>query len=96
MKNARDIVRRALLTEKGVLMREGANRYLFEVAPRANKIEIRKAVEEIFGVQVVHVRTMNVAGKPKRLGRFTGRQAAWKKAVVTLRPGQVIEMFDQV
>jgi len=95
-KDARDIVRRALLTEKGVRLRETANRYMFEVDTKANKIEIRKAIEEIFSVEVAHVRTLNFNGKPKRMGRWAGRRAAWKKAVVTLKPGQTIELFDQV
>ena len=96
MKDPRDVIRRALLTEKGVRIRENSNKFLFEVDVNANKIEIRKAIEEIFSVQVAHVRTMNFNGKPKRMGRFAGRRASWKKAVVTLKPGQTIELFDQV
>ena len=96
MKDARSIVRRALITEKGTILRERRNQYHFEVAREANKIEIRHAVESIFSVKVAEVRTMNVAGKPKRQGRFLGRRSHWKKAVVTLQPGQKIELFEQV
>ncbi len=96
MRDARDVVRKALITEKGVQMRESANQYIFDVHPDANKIEIRNAIREIFGVEVDSVRTMNNRGKPKRLGRYAGRRAAWKKAIVTLQPGQAIELFDQV
>ncbi|MGD8394209.1 MAG: 50S ribosomal protein L23 [Candidatus Eiseniibacteriota bacterium] len=96
MRNARDVIRRPLLTEKGVRMREASNQFLFEVDVQANKVEIRQAIEEIFEVKVAHVRTINVNGKPKRLGRFAGRSSAWKKAIVTLEAGQSIEMFDQV
>jgi large subunit ribosomal protein L23 len=96
MKDAREIVRRALITEKGARLREKHNIYLFEVHPMANKIEIRKAIEEIFDVKVTNVRTMNFAGKPKRMGRSSGFRSAWKKAIVSLAPGQTIEIFEQV
>jgi large subunit ribosomal protein L23 len=96
MKDPRDVVRRAMITEKGVRMREQANQYIFEVHPEANKIEIRRAIEEIFSVRVEDVRTLNNRGKPKRLGRFAGRRAAWKKAIITLEKGQTIELFEQI
>jgi large subunit ribosomal protein L23 len=96
MKDPREIVRRALITEKGARLRDAENVYLFEVHPDANKIEIRKAVEDIFNVKVTGVRTLNYAGKPKRLGRYAGYRSAWKKAVVTLAAGQTIELFEQV
>lgn len=96
MKDPRDIIRRALITEKGAQLREQNNAYLFEVSPEANKIEIRKAVEEIFGVKVTSVRTVNFAGKPKRMGRYAGNRSAWKKAIVSLAAGQTIELFEQV
>ncbi len=96
MKNPRSVVRRARITEKGTVLRERRNQYHFEVAREANKIEIKRAVEAIFGVKVEAVRTMNVAGKTKRQGRYVGRRSDWKKAVVTLRPGQKIELFEQI
>jgi large subunit ribosomal protein L23 len=92
----RTIVRRALITEKGTRIREGQNGYLFEVARDANKIEIKQAVEAIFSVNVSSVRTVRVHGKPKRVGRFAGHRPDWKKAVVTLKKGQTIELFEQV
>jgi large subunit ribosomal protein L23 len=95
----RMVVRRALITEKGAKTREqgkAGNRYLFEVHPQANKVQIAQAVKTLFGVEVVKVRTMSCAGKLKRLGRFEGRRSSWKKAVVTLKAGQTIDIFDEV
>ena len=92
----RNIVRRARLTEKGTKIREGQNGYLFEVARDANKIEIKKAIEEIFSVKVSTIRTLRVHGKPKRVGRYAGHRPDWKKAIVTLKKGQTIELFEQV
>ncbi len=92
----RTVVRRALVTEKGTRLREGQNGFLFEVARDANKIQIKKAVESIFNVKVDTVRTLRVHGKPKRMGRYAGHRPDWKKAVVTLKKGQSIELFEQV
>jgi large subunit ribosomal protein L23 len=92
----RTIVRRALVTEKGTQIREGQNGYLFEVARDANKIEIKQAVEAIFSVNVTSIRTLRVHGKPKRVGRHAGHRPDWKKAVVSLKKGQTIELFEQV
>ena len=89
------IIRRPLVTEKTTLMRE-RNQYIFEVDPRANKIEIEKAVEKLFKVKVVGVRTQNVLGKQKRYGRLMGKKSDWKKAIVTVAPGSSIEIFDKV
>jgi len=96
MKDARQVVKRALITEKGSILREKARQYTFEVHPDANKIEIKRAVESIFKVKVLDVRTMNMHGKVKRLGRSMGRRPDWKRAVVTLAKDQTIELFDQV
>jgi len=96
MKNPHDVIIRALVTEKGTRMRETGNRFLFQVHPDANKIEIKTAVEQVFGVKVELVRTQNVIGKFKRLGRSSGRQSSWKKAIVTLRDGDSIELFEEV
>lgn len=92
----RTIVKRALITEKGTQIRERENGYLFEVARDANKIEIRQAIESIFPVKVEAVRTLRVHGKPKRMGRYAGHRPDWKKAIVTLKKGQTIELFEQV
>ena len=93
MKLAREIIIKPVVTEKSVdLMQE--NKYCFKVAKDANKIEIKKAIEEIFKVTVVNVNTVNVHGKMKRMGRTQGMTASWKKAVVTLREGDSIEVFE--
>ena len=89
------IIRRPLVTEKTTLLREG-NLYIFEVDPRANKIEIEKAVEKLFKVKVLGVRTQNILGKQKRYGRLMGKKRDWKKAIVTVAPGSSIEIFDKV
>ena len=93
MKLAREIIIKPVVTEKSVdLMQE--NKYCFKVAKDANKIEIKNAIEEIFKVSVVNVNTVNVHGKMKRMGRHHGRTASWKKAIVTLREGDSIEVFE--
>ena len=100
MTYAHDIIRRPIISERSmepVFDREGnqINRYTFEVPVTANKIEIKKAVEEVFGVQVAKVNTMRVEGKLKRMGRYEGRRASWKKAIVTLKAGsKTIEFFE--
>ena len=96
MEDAYKIIKRPLITEKSTIIKEMNNQLAFEVDRRANKIEIKKAVERIFKVQVADVRTMNYQGKRKRLGRSEGRRRHWKKAVVTLKPGQKIEFFEGV
>ena len=96
MEDAYRIVRRPLITEKSTLQKELHNQLAFEVDRRANKIEIKKAVERIFKVRVKDVRTMNYRGKQKRLGRTVGRKPHWKKAIVTLQPGEKIEFFEGV
>ncbi len=91
---AYDIIKRPIITEQS--MDQVADRkYTFEVAASANKIEIKKAVEEIFKVEVEKVTTMNYDGKPKRQGMFLGKRADWKKAVVKLKEGsKTIELFE--
>ena len=96
MKDVRSIVKRALITEKGTVLRELRNQYFFEVSRDANKIEIKRAVESIFNVKVKAVQTMQIRGKIKRQGRFAGKRSDWKKAVVTLQPDQKIELFEQI
>lgn len=93
MKLAREIIIKPVVTEKSVdLMQE--NKYCFRVAKDANKIEIKNAIEEIFKVTVINVNTVNVHGKMKRMGRTQGKTASWKKAIVTLREGDSIEVFE--
>ena len=90
------VIIRPLLTEKNAALKENQNRVVFEVAPDANKIEIKKAVEEAFQVSVKSVNVLNVRGKLKRLGRNMGRRRDWKKAIVTLKEGSTIEFFEGV
>jgi len=94
LKTAREIVVRPLLTEKGAGLKDSGNQYLFQVDRRANKIEIKRAIEEIFEVHITSVRTIRMPGKKKRLGRFEGKRPDWKKAVVTVRKGETIELFE--
>ncbi len=94
---AYDIIKRPIITERSMAGTE-MKRYTFEVAKDANKIQIAKAVEEIFGVKVAKVNTLNMQGKEKRTGRFpAGRRPAWKKAMVTLTPdSKSIELFENM
>lgn len=90
------VIRRPCVTEKSIAGTEQANKVVFEVAMEANKIEIKKAVEELFSVSVLNVNTMRVPGKSVRMGRHQGRKPPWKKAIVTLREGDSIEFFESV
>lgn len=96
MREAHQIIKRPLITEKSTRQKEEGNQIAFVVDPKAGKIQIRQAVEKLFKVKVLAVRTMNVTGKKKRLGRFLGRKADWKKAIVKLREGDRIEFFEGV
>ena len=90
---AHDIIVRPIITERTSALME-LGQYTFEVLPKANKIEIRKAVEEVFNVKVVRVNTIQVRSKPKRMGAFIGRSRSWKKAIVTLAAGEKIAFFE--
>lgn len=94
MSEPQKIIRRPLVTEKGTRQKDINHQYLFEVDRGANKIEIQAAVEHLFKVKVVNVRTLNVLGKVKRLGRKFGKRPNWKKAVVTLKEGERIDFFE--
>ncbi len=90
-----DIIKRPIiLTEKGSTQRDDLNKYMFEVDLRANKVEIRRAVEELFDVTVVDVNTLIVRGKPKRMGRRRLKRRNWKKAIVTLSSDDSIDFFE--
>ena len=91
---ARDVVRSPVITEKGTLVGELGNQVVFRVHPKANKVEIRRAVEDLFQVKVETVRTARHLGKVKRVGRNVGRRPAWKKAYVTLAEGHRIDFFE--
>lgn len=93
-KDINSILRRPLVTEKTTLLKEDANQVVFRVRKDANKIEIRQAAEKLLGVDVTAVNTMVYRGKTKRMGRQTGRRPNWKKAVVTLAPGEEVEFFE--
>ena len=96
MKASHDIIYQAIISEKGTILKDSENRYLFKVHPQANKIEIKKAIESAFDVKVIDVKTMNMKGKSKKLGRFEGKRASWKKAIVKLKEGNSIEIFENV
>ncbi|MDR2492940.1 MAG: 50S ribosomal protein L23 [Coriobacteriales bacterium] len=92
MKDARQVILRPIISERSYDLIND-NRYTFEVAKQASKIEIRQAVEEIFSVKVLKVNTMRVTGKPKRVRYAKGHSRSWKKAIVTLASGETIEAF---
>jgi len=94
--DAREILRKPLLTEKATVARENSNEYAFEVDARANKLQIKQAVESLFDVKVLKVRTISMKGKVKRLGIHQGRRSHWKKALVTLAEGETIELYEQM
>ncbi len=109
MRSPEEIIKRPLLTEKGTRLKETGgqagdeldpdtikSQLLFEVARDANKVEIRHAVQKLWNVDVIDVRTSVVRGKEKRVGRFVGRTSHWKKAIVTLAAGQNVEFFEGV
>ena len=96
MTDPRQIIKSPIITEKSTIEREFENIVTFRVSPRANKLEIRSAVEKLFDVKVVEVRTSRVKGKSRRVGRFVGQRPSWKKARVKLREGDSIEFFEGV
>jgi large subunit ribosomal protein L23 len=89
-----EIIKRPLITEKTNIQKEIANQVTFEVDRRANRIEIRQAVETAFKVKVANIQTMQVKGKVKRRGRSVGKRRDWKKAIITLMPGERIDFFE--
>ena len=90
-----DILRKPVITEKSTLLQE-QGRYTFDVAPQATKLDIKQAVEAAFGVKVLRVNSMNVRGKKKRFGSRPATQRSWKKAIVSLAPGETITIFEGV
>ena len=91
--NITDVIRRPLITEKTSILREDGRTIVFQVAPDANKIEIRRAIEQLLGAKVDRIRTSIVHGKVKRQGRYSGRRSDWKKAYVRLRDGEKMPEF---
>ncbi|MEE9911945.1 MAG: 50S ribosomal protein L23 [Deltaproteobacteria bacterium] len=90
------IIKKILITEKSNIDREAANKYYFQVDPKANKVEIGQAVEKLFKVKVTDVRVFHVLGKKKRMGKVMGQKSSWKKAIVTLAEGSRIEVAEGV
>jgi len=96
MNNAQlySLIGRPVVTEKTTVQREDDNKVVFRVKKEANKIQIRQAIEKLFAVKVLKVNTMRMPSKPKRVGRIVGARGSWKKAVVTLAPGETIEFYE--
>ncbi len=96
MRDVYRVITSPLITEKGTLVNEQGNQFLFRVRPEANKVEIRRAVETLFKVKVEKVHTINYEGKKRRVGKSQGQRPRWKKAYVTLAEGQRIDFFESV
>ncbi|MBU2539301.1 MAG: 50S ribosomal protein L23 [Proteobacteria bacterium] len=96
MKDMFGIIKKPCLTEKGLGLQEINNQVVVKVDPRANKIEIKDAVEKLFSVKVLKVRTANMHGKKKRVGKNFGQQSDWKKAIVTLEEGNKIDFLEKI
>jgi len=91
-----DLIKRPLITEKTNIQKESYNQISFEIDRNANRVEVKKAIENIFKVKVASVRTVQVKGKIKRRGRILGKRKDWKKAIVKLMPGERIDFFEGV
>lgn len=96
MNNMYNIIKKPCLTEKGMSLQELENQVVFKVDTRANKLEIKQAVEELFNVKVDAVRTCKVHGKKKRMGRHMGQRSDWKKAIVSLAEGSSIDFLEEL
>jgi len=91
-----EVIRRPLVTEKGVAKKDDERTLCFEVAPNANKVQVKQAVEKLFKVKVAEVRTANMEGKLRRRGRFSGYRPDWKKAYVKLKDGEKVPDFAEI
>lgn len=96
MKNVCDIIKKPCLTEKAMLLQERTNQVVLKVDPRANKIEIKEAAEKLFNLKISKVRTANMHGKSKRVGKHMGTTNDWKKAIVSLQEGQKMDFLEQL
>ncbi len=94
--NIYDVIKRPIVTEKGVAKKDAERTLCFEVAPEANKVMVKSAVEQLFKVKVAGVRTVNQVGKMRRRGRFSGYRSDWKKAYVTLKAGEKIPEYAEI
>ena len=91
-----EVIRKPLVTEKGVTKKDTERTLCFEVAPNANKVQVKQAVEKLFKVKVAEVRTANMEGKLRRRGRFSGYRSDWKKAYVKLKDGEKVPDFAEI
>ena len=96
MQNLLQVIKKPCLTEKGMTLQEMNNQVTFKVDKQANKVEIKTAVETVFNVKVTGVRTANVRGKKKRMGKFAGKRSDWKKAIVSLADGSNIDFLEEL
>lgn len=96
MKDLYSVIKKPLLTEKGSVLKESENKILIEVSPDANKVEIKKAIEEIFKVKVEKVATINTKGKWRKYGKSIGKRSDKKKAVITLKKGEKLDFIEGV
>ena len=94
MSNEFNMISKPHLTEKVLYMYEDQNKVVFKIRKEINKIDLKRAIESVFGVTVESINTLNVKGKKKRLGKWEGRRPSWKKAIITLREGDSIEYFE--
>jgi large subunit ribosomal protein L23 len=94
MPTVQQTIVRPIVTEKSSAAYQERGEYTFEVHPTANKLAIKQAIEQLFGVKVTGVWTSNQRGKPRKVGKFSGTRPNWKKAIVTLREGDTIEIFE--
>ncbi len=94
MKSQFNLLTTPYITEKVLLLKEEGNKVVFKIRKDTNKIELKSAIESIFNVKVETINTLNVKGKKKRLGKYEGKRADWKKAIVTLKEGDTIEYFE--
>ena len=96
MKNVFDVIKKPCLTEKGMFLQETENQVVLKVDPRANKIEIKQAAEKLFNIKITKVRTANMHGKSKRVGKHIGRTNDWKKAIISLAEGQKLDFLEEL
>ncbi|OGW02376.1 MAG: 50S ribosomal protein L23 [Nitrospinae bacterium RIFCSPLOWO2_01_FULL_39_10] len=96
MKDLYAIIRKPIITERSAYLKERGNKIIFQVDVNANKRDIKKAVEKVFNVNVMDVNTLNVKGKVKRFGKSFGKRPDWKKAIVTLKEGDKIELLEGI
>ncbi len=96
MKNIFDVIKKPCLTEKGMLLQETQNQVVLKVDPRANKLEIKHAAEQLFNIKIDKVRTANMHGKKKRVGKHFGHTNDWKKAIITLSEGQKLDFLEEL